>query len=48
MGGRDSRKGVAGEGVTRLSDAIQLHDVEWKKIGGDLMMTARTDRPQQR
>jgi len=41
MGGRDSRKGVAGEGVTKLSDAIQLHDVEWKKIGGDLMMTAR-------
>jgi diaminohydroxyphosphoribosylaminopyrimidine deaminase/5-amino-6-(5-phosphoribosylamino)uracil reductase len=40
MGGRDSRKGVAGEGVTRLSDAIQLHDVEWKKIGGDLAMTA--------
>ena len=40
MGGRDSRKGVAGEGVTRLSDAIQLHDVEWKKVGGDLAMTA--------
>jgi diaminohydroxyphosphoribosylaminopyrimidine deaminase/5-amino-6-(5-phosphoribosylamino)uracil reductase len=40
MGGRDSRKGVAGEGVTRLSDAIQLRDVEWKKIGGDLAMTA--------
>lgn len=40
MGGRDSRKGVAGEGVTRLSDAIQLHDVEWRKVGGDLAMTA--------
>jgi diaminohydroxyphosphoribosylaminopyrimidine deaminase/5-amino-6-(5-phosphoribosylamino)uracil reductase len=40
MGGRDSRKGVAGEGATRLSDAIQLQDVEWKKIGGDLAMTA--------
>jgi diaminohydroxyphosphoribosylaminopyrimidine deaminase/5-amino-6-(5-phosphoribosylamino)uracil reductase len=40
MGGRDSRKGVAGEGVTRLSDAIQVHDVEWKKVGKDLAMTA--------
>jgi diaminohydroxyphosphoribosylaminopyrimidine deaminase/5-amino-6-(5-phosphoribosylamino)uracil reductase len=40
MGGRDSRRGVAGEGVTRLSDALQLNDVEWEKIGGDLMMTA--------
>jgi diaminohydroxyphosphoribosylaminopyrimidine deaminase/5-amino-6-(5-phosphoribosylamino)uracil reductase len=43
MGGRDSRKGVAGEGVTRLSDAIQLRDVEWKKVGEDLMMTAKVD-----
>jgi riboflavin biosynthesis pyrimidine reductase len=48
MGGRDSRKGVASEGVTKLSDAIQLHDVEWKKVAGDLMMTARTDRTPQR
>jgi diaminohydroxyphosphoribosylaminopyrimidine deaminase/5-amino-6-(5-phosphoribosylamino)uracil reductase len=44
MGGRDSRKGVAGEGVTRMSDAIQLRNVEWKKFGGDLIMTARIDR----
>jgi diaminohydroxyphosphoribosylaminopyrimidine deaminase/5-amino-6-(5-phosphoribosylamino)uracil reductase len=40
LGGSDSRKGVAGNGVTKLSDAIQLRDVEWKKIGDDLAMTA--------
>jgi diaminohydroxyphosphoribosylaminopyrimidine deaminase/5-amino-6-(5-phosphoribosylamino)uracil reductase len=41
LGGSGSRKGVAGEGVTKLSDAIQLREVEWKKIGDDLAMTAR-------
>jgi diaminohydroxyphosphoribosylaminopyrimidine deaminase/5-amino-6-(5-phosphoribosylamino)uracil reductase len=40
LGGSDSRKGVAGDGVRKLSDAIRLHDVEWKKIGEDLAMTA--------
>jgi diaminohydroxyphosphoribosylaminopyrimidine deaminase/5-amino-6-(5-phosphoribosylamino)uracil reductase len=41
LGGRDARKAVAGEGVNNLSDAIQLRDVEWEKIGQDLAMTAR-------
>jgi diaminohydroxyphosphoribosylaminopyrimidine deaminase/5-amino-6-(5-phosphoribosylamino)uracil reductase len=40
LGGRDSRKGVAGEGVKYLASAIQMHDVEWKKVGDDLLMTA--------
>jgi diaminohydroxyphosphoribosylaminopyrimidine deaminase/5-amino-6-(5-phosphoribosylamino)uracil reductase len=40
LGGSDSRRGVAGKGVTRLSDAIRLHNVEWEKVGDDLMMTA--------
>jgi diaminohydroxyphosphoribosylaminopyrimidine deaminase / 5-amino-6-(5-phosphoribosylamino)uracil reductase len=41
LGGRDSRKAVAGEGVLSLSEAIQLWDVEWRKLGEDLLMTAR-------
>ena len=41
LGGSDSRKGVAGNGVTKLSDAIQLREVEWEKIGDDLAMTGR-------
>ena len=40
LGGSNSRKAVAGNGVTKLSDAIRLHDVEWQKVGEDLMMTA--------
>jgi diaminohydroxyphosphoribosylaminopyrimidine deaminase / 5-amino-6-(5-phosphoribosylamino)uracil reductase len=40
LGGRDSRKAVAGDGVKSLSEAIQLREIEWEKIGGDLLMTA--------
>ena len=41
LGGRDSRKGVAGDGVKSLSEAIQLREVEWRKLGTDLLLTAR-------
>ena len=41
LGGRDARKGVAGEGVKDLSQVIQLRDVDWRKLGGDLLLTAR-------
>lgn len=41
LGGIGSRKTVAGEGVKEISDAIQLTDVTWKRIGEDLMMTAK-------
>jgi diaminohydroxyphosphoribosylaminopyrimidine deaminase/5-amino-6-(5-phosphoribosylamino)uracil reductase len=41
LGGRDSRKAVAGEGAKSLTDVIQLRDVEWKRIGPDLLLTAR-------
>jgi len=41
LGGRDSRKAVAGDGAKNLVDAIRLRGMEWKKIGEDLLMTAR-------
>jgi len=41
LGGRDSRKAVAGDGAKNLAEIVQLREVEWKKIGGDLMLTAR-------
>ena len=40
LGGRDSLKAVAGEGVKSLTEALRLREAEWKNIGGDLMMTA--------
>jgi diaminohydroxyphosphoribosylaminopyrimidine deaminase/5-amino-6-(5-phosphoribosylamino)uracil reductase len=41
LGGRDSRKAVAGEGARSLAEMIRLRDVEWKRIGPDLLLTAR-------
>jgi diaminohydroxyphosphoribosylaminopyrimidine deaminase/5-amino-6-(5-phosphoribosylamino)uracil reductase len=41
LGGRDSRKAVAGGGVKNLGDALQLREIEWKKTGGDLFLTAK-------
>jgi diaminohydroxyphosphoribosylaminopyrimidine deaminase/5-amino-6-(5-phosphoribosylamino)uracil reductase len=43
LGGRDSRKAVAGEGAKSLADALQLRDVEWKRLGPDLLLTARVE-----
>jgi diaminohydroxyphosphoribosylaminopyrimidine deaminase/5-amino-6-(5-phosphoribosylamino)uracil reductase len=40
LGGRDSRKAVGGDGAKSLGEAIQLREIEWKRIGGDLLMTA--------
>ena len=40
LGGRDSRKGVAGDGAKNLSEVIRLRDVEWRKLGEDLLLTA--------
>jgi len=41
LGGRDSRKAVAGEGARSLAEVIQLRDVEWERIGPDLLLSAR-------
>jgi diaminohydroxyphosphoribosylaminopyrimidine deaminase/5-amino-6-(5-phosphoribosylamino)uracil reductase len=41
LGGRDSRKAVAGAGARSLAEMIRLRDVEWKRLGPDLLLTAR-------
>jgi diaminohydroxyphosphoribosylaminopyrimidine deaminase/5-amino-6-(5-phosphoribosylamino)uracil reductase len=43
LGGRESRKAVAGEGARSLSETIQLREVAWRKLGEDLLLTARVD-----
>ena len=40
LDGRDSHKAVAGDGVKNLSEVIRLREIEWKRIGPDLLMTA--------
>jgi diaminohydroxyphosphoribosylaminopyrimidine deaminase / 5-amino-6-(5-phosphoribosylamino)uracil reductase len=41
LGGRDACRAVAGEGAKSLSEVIQLRDIEWKRLGADLLLTAR-------
>ncbi len=44
LGGRDARRGVAGDGARRLTDLIELRDVEWRRVGADLMLSARVGK----
>ncbi len=41
LGGRDSRRAVAGVGAQRLAEVIQLREIEWRRLGPDLLLTAR-------
>ena len=41
LGGRESSKAVAGVGIKHLSKATSLSDVVWRKLGEDLLLTAR-------
>lgn len=43
LGGRDARKGVAGEGAKSLREVVTLSEVEWQKVGDDLLLTARVE-----
>jgi diaminohydroxyphosphoribosylaminopyrimidine deaminase / 5-amino-6-(5-phosphoribosylamino)uracil reductase len=45
LGGRDSRKAVAGNGVKNLAEVLQLREVEWRKLGEDLLLTAWVGTP---
>jgi diaminohydroxyphosphoribosylaminopyrimidine deaminase/5-amino-6-(5-phosphoribosylamino)uracil reductase len=40
LGGTMARHGVAGDGARNLQEAVQLHQVEWRKLGDDLLLTA--------
>lgn len=41
LGGRDARKAVAGEGAKSLREMVPLREVEWRKLGADLLLTAK-------
>jgi diaminohydroxyphosphoribosylaminopyrimidine deaminase/5-amino-6-(5-phosphoribosylamino)uracil reductase len=43
LGGRDARKGVGGDGAKSLSEVIRLRDVEWRRLGEDLLLSARLE-----
>jgi diaminohydroxyphosphoribosylaminopyrimidine deaminase/5-amino-6-(5-phosphoribosylamino)uracil reductase len=41
LGGRDARKGVGGAGVQSVAEMIRLREVEWRRLGPDLLLTGR-------
>ena len=41
LGGRRSRKAVAGEGAESLDAVLQLSEMQWRRLGEDLLLTAR-------
>jgi diaminohydroxyphosphoribosylaminopyrimidine deaminase/5-amino-6-(5-phosphoribosylamino)uracil reductase len=43
LGGRAAPKAVGGEGVPRLRDGIKLRDATWRRLGPDLLLTARVN-----
>ncbi len=48
LGGRDARKGVAGTGATRRADALQLREIQWRRLGADLLLQAKVESPRRR
>ncbi len=41
LGGRNARKGVAGDGAKSLNEVVQLNAVKWLRLGADVLLTAR-------
>ena len=44
LGGRAARKAVAGDGAKSLPEVVQLREVEWRKLGADLLLTGLVAR----
>jgi diaminohydroxyphosphoribosylaminopyrimidine deaminase/5-amino-6-(5-phosphoribosylamino)uracil reductase len=41
LGGRQSRRAVAGDGATSLSESPRLSSLQWRRLGPDWLLTAR-------
>jgi diaminohydroxyphosphoribosylaminopyrimidine deaminase/5-amino-6-(5-phosphoribosylamino)uracil reductase len=41
LGGAKAPKGVGGKGVARVREGIRLRDESWRRVGTDLLLTAR-------
>ena len=44
LGGREARRAVAGNGASHWSEILPLEQIEWRKRGGDLLLTALVGR----
>lgn len=45
LGGRDSRRAVAGDGARSLDECLELAELEWRRLGEDWLLTARVVPP---
>jgi len=45
LGGRQALKGVGGAGAGSLADALSLREIQWRRLGDDLLLTARVVLP---
>jgi diaminohydroxyphosphoribosylaminopyrimidine deaminase/5-amino-6-(5-phosphoribosylamino)uracil reductase len=45
IGGADAVKAVAGGGIMDAAKGLKLNDVDWERIGPDLLLTACLERP---
>lgn len=45
LGGRDARKAVGGDGARQWPEILRLRDARWRRLGDDLLLTARLDAP---
>jgi len=43
IGGRNARRGVAGDGARNWNEILNLQEPEWRKLGPDLFLTALVD-----
>ena len=43
LGGRDSRRAVAGRGRSTLAESLSLTDLEWRRLGADWLLSARVE-----
>ena len=43
LGGSNSRRAVAGVGARQLDEVLNLREVEWRRLGPDLMLGARVE-----
>ncbi|MEI6781038.1 MAG: bifunctional diaminohydroxyphosphoribosylaminopyrimidine deaminase/5-amino-6-(5-phosphoribosylamino)uracil reductase RibD [Verrucomicrobiota bacterium] len=41
LGGRHSRRAVAGEGARALPESLSLNDLKWRRLGPDWLLSAR-------
>ena len=48
LGGRDARRAVAGDGARSWDDVLELDDMQWTRLGKDLLLNAKVNRKSKR